>query len=104
MTYRRASKRPLLPRRVFHSCFSTVLKAVDAQYDIRGYVLVELVRLCLENRARVPLIHRAHYDRYAQQEAVAFLELFTAHLLFGPAGRFSPCEYHYPPAVNPPSP
>lgn len=96
MTYRRASERPLPPRHVFHACFNTVLKAVDARYDVRGYMLAELVRLCLENRARIPLIHRAHYDRYVQQEAIHFLEEYVSHLLFGPTGRFSPEEYRYP--------
>lgn len=96
MTYRRAYEPPQRPRHVFHSCFNTVLKAVDARYDVRGYMLAELVRLCLENRARVPLIHRAHYDRYVQQEAIDFLEQFASHLLFGSTGRFSPDEYRYP--------
>lgn len=81
---------------VFHSCYATVLRAADARYDVRGYVLSELVSLCLGNRATVPLVYRAHYERYVRREAIAFVESFTAQLFFG-AGRFSPYEYRYRP-------
>lgn len=82
-------------RPVFCDCYSTVIKAVDARYDIRGYLLVELVMLCLKNRATVPFALRDNYERYGQKEAIAYLEQFTAALLFGPNGRFSPHAYHY---------
>nr|WP_286919549.1 hypothetical protein [Pseudomonas sp. UBA6753] len=85
-------------RLVFHSCYATVLRAADARYDVRGYVLSELVSLCLGNRATVPLVYRAHYERYAQKEAIAFVESFTAQLFFR-AGRFSPHEYRYRPGA-----
>lgn len=95
MTVRQTPGAPDGPRLVYHSCYATVLKAVDARYDVRGYILAQMVRVCLENRGRVPLTQRAHYERYAQKEAIAFTELFTASLLFGAAGRFSPYEYLY---------
>lgn len=95
MTDRQTPGIPDGPRFVYHSCFATVLKAVDARYDVRGYILAEMVRVCLENRGRMPLTQRAHYERYAQKEAIAFTELFTASLLFGAAGRLSPYEYLY---------
>ncbi|MGG6929206.1 UNVERIFIED_CONTAM: hypothetical protein P3D59_22460 [Pseudomonas aeruginosa] len=78
-----------------HSCWATVLYAVDKRYDVRGSILSLLVRLCLENRARVPKAQRIHYAQYVQQEALEFLEDFTADLLFGRSGRFSPHEYRY---------
>lgn len=80
-----ARKRP-----VFRKCYSTVIRAVDARYDIRGYLLAELVILCLKNRASVPLARRVYYERYVQKEAIAYLKHLTARLLFGPDGRFSP--------------
>lgn len=79
---------------VFHSCYATVLKAADARYDVRGYLLSQIVNLCLGNRATVPLAYRDHYERYVQREALTFVECFTAQLLFG-SGRFSPHEYCY---------
>jgi hypothetical protein len=63
-----------------------VIKAVDARYDVRGYLLSELVKLCLKNRATVPLARRAYYEGCVQKEAIAFLERYTSHLLFGPGG------------------
>lgn len=56
--------------------------------------------LCLKNRATVPLARRAYYERYVQQEALTYLEHFTARLLFGPDGRLPPHEYHYVASVN----
>lgn len=79
---------------VYHFCYATVLKAADVRYDVRGYLLSELVSLCLGNRATVPLAYRARYERYVQSEAIAFVESFTGQLLFG-SGRFSPHEYRY---------
>lgn len=64
------------------------------RYDVRGYLLSELVSLCLGNRATVPLAYRARYERSVQSEAIAFVESCTAQLLFG-SGRFSPHEYSY---------
>ena len=78
-----------------HFCYATVIKAVDARYDIRGYMLSELVNLCLKNRARIPGDRRSIYERHVQPEAFAYLECFTAQLLFGPGGRLCPHEYHY---------
>lgn len=80
---------------VYHACYSRVIKAIDARYDIRGYLLAELVKLCLKNRAKVPLAKRAYYLRYVQPEVLTYLELIATRLLFGPGGRFSPHEYHY---------
>lgn len=71
-----------------------MLKAADVRYDVRGYLLSELVSLCLGNRATLPWAYRARYERYVQREAIAFVESFTAQLLFG-SGRFSPHEYRY---------
>lgn len=88
-----ATRSPLNQQPVFCDCYSTVLKAVDVRYDVRGYLLAELVVLCLKNRAKVPLFRRAYYERNVQEEAIRYLEDFTAHLLFGPKGRFSPQEY-----------
>ncbi|MDI3357923.1 hypothetical protein MO767_26805 [Pseudomonas sp. UYIF39] len=79
----------------FHSCYATVIKAVDARYDIRGYMLAELVKLCLKNRARVLDGRRTFYECHVQLEALTYLECFTANLLFGPGGRLCPHEYHY---------
>nr|WP_245353458.1 MULTISPECIES: hypothetical protein [Pseudomonas] len=79
---------------VYHFCYATVLKAADVRYDVRGYLLSELVSLCLGNRATLPWAYRARYERYVQREAIAFVESFTAQLLFG-SGRFSPHEYRY---------
>lgn len=64
------------------------------RYDVRGYLLSELVSLCLGNRATVPLAYRARYERNVESEAIAFVESCTAQLLFG-SGRFSPHEYRY---------
>lgn len=83
------------PPPILYSCWATVLKAVDARYDVRGYMLSPLVRQCLENRAKVPQGQRALYERFVQKEALAYTECLTALLLFGRAGRFSPYEYRY---------
>ncbi len=80
---------------IFRYCYLTVVKAVDERYDVRGSILAELVRSSLENRGRIPPLKRAYYDRHVQQKALAYLELFTEHLLFGPNGRLSPTEYRY---------
>ncbi|GLF14354.1 hypothetical protein JQS64_26890 [Pseudomonas aeruginosa] len=80
---------------VYHSCYRTVLHTVDARYDVRGYVLAEMVKACLAHRAILPATQRAYFAQHAPEEAVAYLEEFTATLLFGPQGRFSPQEYHY---------
>ncbi|MFG0419586.1 hypothetical protein [Pseudomonas sp. zjy_8] len=79
----------------FQFCYTTVLEAVDAQYDVRGYLLSQLVKICLENRAIIPPAQRSYYDCCVHQNALAYLEDFTAQLLFGPGGRFSPHEYRY---------
>lgn len=71
-----------------------MLKAANARYDVRGYLLSQLVNLCLSNRATVPRVYRDHYERCVQKEALKFVEYFTAQLLFG-SGRFSPHEYRY---------
>ena len=68
---------------VFHSCYDTVLRKVDARYDIRGYVLAQMVKLCLQSRGTLPLAYRSFYAQYAQAEAIAFLEACVTHLLFG---------------------
>lgn len=101
MSDRKAPSNARPPGGVYLSCYATVLKAVDARYDIRGYVLARMVRLCLQNRGTVPLALRAQYAQYAQKEAFAFLEGCAVHLLFGPAGRFSPHEYRYQVNVDP---
>ncbi|MBP2271333.1 hypothetical protein J3A98_002026 [Pseudomonas sp. BP6] len=82
-------------RFVFHSCYDTVLRTVEARYDVRGYVLSQMIKLCLQSRGTLSLAQRKFYGQYAQSEAIAFLEMCVTHLLFGPAGRFSPQEYHY---------
>lgn len=86
---------------VFRSCYSTILKMMDAKYDVRGYVLSQLVKVCLENRALVPLARRSYFEQFVQKDALLSLECFSAQLLFGPAGRFSPHEYNYVSAVMP---
>lgn len=80
---------------VLRSCYSAVLGAADARYDVRGYVLSELVKSCLKNRARIPQSSRAYCDSYVQPEVFTYLEFLTRCLLFGPGGRFSPHEYRY---------
>jgi hypothetical protein len=79
----------------FHFCYATVIKEVDARYDIRGYMLAGLVKLCLKSRARILDGRRTFYERHVQLEALTYLECFTAKLLFGPGGRLCPHEYHY---------
>lgn len=79
----------------FQFCYTIVLQAVDAEYDVRGYLLSQLVKLCLKNRAVVPPEQRSYYECYVSQRALAYLERCTAQLLFGPGGRFSPHEYRY---------
>jgi len=66
-----SSARP--PGGVFLSRYATVLKAVDARYDIRGYVLARMVRLCLKNRGTVPLALRDQYAQYAQKKSFCIL-------------------------------
>lgn len=84
----------------YHSCYRTVLHAVDARFDIRGYVLAEMVRGCLMNRATLPAERRAYFALCAGPEAMVYLEKLTASLLFGPKGRFSPEEYRYSRTVD----
>ncbi|WP_151883988.1 hypothetical protein [Pseudomonas putida] len=95
MSSQKSIQNPRNQKPVFYDCYSTVMKAVDKQYDVRGYLLAELVVLCLKNRAKVPLARRAYYERCVQKEALTYLEHFTSQLLFGPNGRFSPHEYCY---------
>lgn len=82
-------------RLVFRYCYRTIIKAVDDRYDVRGSILAELVRSCLEHRGRITAFQRDFYNRSVQQEALTYLELFTERLLFGPYGRLSPHEYCY---------
>ncbi|WP_281686869.1 hypothetical protein [Pseudomonas citronellolis] len=79
----------------YHSCYRTILRAMDARYDIRGSMLAEMVKACLAHRATLPAAQRADFAQHAPVEAMAYLEKFTATLLFGPLGRFSPQEYRY---------
>lgn len=72
-----------------------LIKAFDERYDARGSILAELVRLCLENRAKIPPQQRVRYERYVRPEALAYLEHSAERLLFGPKGRFSRHEHHY---------
>jgi hypothetical protein len=58
-------------------------------------LLSQLVKLCLKNRGAIPVAHRVYFEQCVQHEALCFIEHFTAQLLFGPAGRFSPSEYRY---------
>ncbi|AVX92150.1 hypothetical protein PkP19E3_31240 (plasmid) [Pseudomonas koreensis] len=95
MSSQQANRSTHNQRPVFCDCYSTVLRTVDARYDVRGYLLAELVVLCLKNRARIPMARRDHYERIVQKEAMRYLEQVTAQLLFGPSGRFSPREYRY---------
>lgn len=83
------------PQPNYHLCYRTILCAMDERYDIRGYVLAEMVRTCLKHRATLPAAQRAYFLQYAQSEAISDLENLTAILLFGPLGRFSPEEYRY---------
>ncbi len=53
------------------------------------------MKACLAHRAILPAAQRAYFTQHAPEEAVAYLEKFTATLLFGPQGRFSPQEYRY---------
>ncbi|HHH9650066.1 TPA: hypothetical protein ACP37T_003555 [Pseudomonas aeruginosa] len=91
----RDAQRQVGPQPSYHSCYRTVLRAVDAHYDIRGSVLAEMVKACLAHRAALPAVQRAYFVQHAPAEAMAYLEKFTATLLFGPQGRFSPQEYRY---------
>lgn len=89
------AQRQIGPPPSYHACYRTVLRAVDARYDVRGSVLAEMVKACLAHRAILPAAQRAYFTQHAPEEAVAYLEKFTATLLFGPQGRFSPQEYRY---------
>jgi hypothetical protein len=82
-------------RLIFHFCYATVVKAVDERYDVPGYMLSALIKICLKNRATIPRDRRVYYGGYVQQEAFTYLEAVTAGLLFGPNGRFSLHEYRY---------
>lgn len=82
-----------LPR--YRSCYWTILRSVDERYDIRGYVLGEMVKACLQHRATLPAAQHSFFASYAPTEAMTYLEKRTARLLFGPRGRFSPDEYRY---------
>ncbi|AGN83528.1 hypothetical protein HB13667_05545 [Pseudomonas putida] len=84
----------------YQSCYCTVLHTVDARYDVRGSVLAEMVKACLIHRATLPAAQRAYFVQHASEEAVTYLEKFTARLFFGPQGRFSPQEYRYRPAID----
>lgn len=46
----------------YTDCYLTVIRAVDAKYDVRGYLLSQLVVLCLKNRAAIPFALRAYYE------------------------------------------
>ncbi len=96
MSDRQLCQSPRKYRLTFHFCYATVTKAVGARYDIRGYMLAELLKLSLKNRARIiGGRRRAFYEHHVQLEALTYLECFTAKLLFGPGGRLCPHEYHY---------
>lgn len=79
----------------YHLCYRTILCAMNERYDIRGYVLAEMVKTCLKHRACLSTTQREYFMRYAQPAAITYLENLTADLLFGPQGRFSPEEYRY---------
>lgn len=79
----------------FRYCYRTVIKAVEERYDVRGSSLAQLVQSCLERRGRVPPALRVRYTPHVRQEALTYIELITARLLFGPYGRLSPHEYRY---------
>lgn len=79
----------------FQYCYRTIIKAVEERYDVRGSSLAQLVQSCLERRGRVPPALRARYTPHVRQEALTYIELITARLLFGPYGRLSPREYRY---------
>lgn len=98
------AQRQVSPQPTYHFCYCTVLRAVDARYDVRGYVLAEMVKACLVHRATLPAAQRAHFAQHVPGEAMAYLEKFTAMLLFGPKGRFSPQEYRYSRAADPGKP
>ena len=68
----------------YHLCYRTILCAMDERYDIRGYVLAEMVRTCLKHRACLSAEQREYFMRYAQPAAITYLENLTADLLFGP--------------------
>ncbi|HCF9805907.1 hypothetical protein ACM79S_25590 [Pseudomonas aeruginosa] len=91
----RVTQRQVRPQTTYHACYHTVLRAADARYDVRGYLLAEMVKACLAHRATLSAAQRVYFAQYAPREAVACLERLTAMLLFGPKGRFSPQEYRY---------
>lgn len=91
----RDTQRQVSPQSTFLACYDTVLRAVDARYDVRGYVLAEMVKACLVHRATLTAAQRVYFAQYAPREAAAYLERLAAMLLFGPKGRFSPQEYRY---------
>ena len=91
----RDTQRQVDPQSTYHACYQIVLRAVDARYDVRGYVLAEMVKACLAHRATLSAAQRVYFAQYAPTEAAAYLERLTAMLLFGPQGRFSPQEYRY---------
>ncbi|MBO3273988.1 hypothetical protein [Pseudomonas schmalbachii] len=93
--YRQAGRTP-----TYRSCYRTVLRAVDERYDVRGYVLAEMVSACLAHRATLPATQRAYFAQHTQPEAMVYLETLTANLLFGPKGRLSSEEYRYSRATD----
>lgn len=80
---------------IFRSCYSTVLRSIDARYDVRGSFLAELIKSCLRNRAKIPPPVKEFFQTHVQPEAISAIEFLTVYLLFGPKGRFSPNEYRY---------
>lgn len=96
MSYRQQPPAPPKYGLTFHFCYATIIKAVDARYAIRGYMLAQLVKLCLKMRARIPCGQRAFYERPVQLEALTYLEGFTAKLLLGQGGRLGSHEFPLP--------
>ncbi|WP_132914002.1 hypothetical protein [Pseudomonas aeruginosa] len=60
------AQRQIGPPPSYHACYRTVLRAVDARYDVRGSVLAEMVKACLAQRATLPaaLTRPAHPDGF----------------------------------------
>lgn len=78
------------PQPIYHLCYRTILCTVDERYDIRGYVLAEMVGACLKHRATLSVEQRAYFARYAQPDALAYLERLTANCCLAPRDAFRP--------------
>ncbi len=75
---------------VYVACYRTLLRAVDRRYDVRGYLLHDMVLLGLANHGRRPPARRCCYREFVQDEALDYLERMATWLLYGAMGLLGP--------------